>query len=208
LRSHRSKKSFEASIFVIITIVALFAGFYLLQTSMQMTPKGATAWVASFDFQRDSASYDYIMIDVKNLGSKPAAICFAIFDVTGNLWKSALSGEGSAAWTMTGCSDSGGSVPWKTDGAVGSMKIWAIRFQPVLPSNSAQIPWAGQGTVIVYSKDNVTLIAPTAVMTWIGRSRTATLQWLPAANMTIIMDAITRPLLATVRFRVERTSVW
>ena len=199
MRFQFSKKLFTSSIFVIVTIVALIASAYLLQTSTQMTDKGAIAWVASFDFQRDSASYDYIMIHVKNVGSKPVAICFAIFDVTGNLWKSALSGEGSAAWTMTGCSDSGGSDPWETDGAVGSLKIWTIRFQPVLPSISAQTPWWGQGTVIVYSKDNVTLIAPTAVMTWIGRSRTVTLQWLPAANISIIIDTISRPLLAAVR---------
>ncbi|HXY82157.1 MAG TPA: hypothetical protein VEH56_00440 [Candidatus Saccharimonadales bacterium] len=207
MRFHPPKKSCKASTFVIITIVALFAGIYLLQTSTQIAPKGATAWVASFDFQRDFASYDYIMIHVKNLSSKPVAICFAIFDVTGNLWKSALSGEGSTAWTMTGCSDSGGSVPWEADGAVGSSKIWTIRFQPVLPSNSSQISWAGQGTVIVYSKDNATLIAPTAVMTLIGRSRTATLQWLPAVNMTIIIDSISKPLLTTSRFRVERSTI-
>ncbi|MGO9645153.1 MAG: hypothetical protein ACLPY5_10430 [Candidatus Bathyarchaeia archaeon] len=196
MRFQFSKKSFTSSIFVIVTIVALIASAYLLQTSTQMTDKGAIAWVASFDFQRDPASYDYIMIQVKNLGSEPVAICFAIFDVTGNLWKSALKGEGSAAWTMTGCSDSGGSDPWETDGAVGSLKMWTIRFQPVLPFASAQTPWLRQGTVIVYSKDSVTLIAPTAVMTWIGRSRTVTLQWLPAENISVIIDTISRPLIA------------
>ena len=195
LRSQFSKKLFTSSIFVIVTIVALIASAYLLQNSTQMTDKGAIAWVASFDFQRDPASYDYIMIHVENLGSKPVAICFAIFDVTGNLWKSALKGEGSAAWTMTGCSDSGGSDPWETDGAVDSLKIWTIRFQPVLPS-SAQTTWLGQGTVIVYSKDSVTLIAPTAVMTWIGRSRTVTLQWLAAENISILIDTVSRPLIA------------
>jgi len=135
------------------------------------------------------------MIQVKNLGSKPAAICFAIFDVTGNLWKSALMGEGSAAWTMTGCSDSGGSNPWQTNGAVGSLQVWTIRFQPILPSNSN--PWLGQGSVLVYSKDSVSLIAATGVMTVIGRSRTATLQWLPAEYVSIIINTITKPLLAT-----------
>jgi len=200
LRYQFSKKAFAASIIVImltITIVGLIAGTYLLQSSTQ-TSNGAVGWVAAFDFQRDSASYDYITIQVENLGSKPAVICFAIFDVTGNVWKSALMGEGPATWTMTGCSDSGGSNPWQTDGAVGSLKTWTIRFQPILPSTSAQAPWLGEGTVLVYSKDSITLITATAVMTSIGRSRTTTLQWLPAENASIIIDTILRPLLATI----------
>jgi len=197
LGSQYSKKLFAASIIVIVTIVGLIAGVYLLHNSMQ-TGKGAVAWVTSFDFQRDPASYDSITIRVKNLGSKPAVICFAIFDVTGNLWRSALMGEGSAAWTMTGCSDSGGSNPWQTNGAVGSLQVWTIRFQPILPATSTQYPWLGQGSVIVYSKDSVTLIAATGVMIVIGRSRTAILQWLPAEYISIIISTILRPLLATI----------
>jgi hypothetical protein len=197
LRYQFSKKLFAASILVILTIVGLIAGAYLLQNSTQTT-NGAVGWVAAFNFQRDPASYDYITIQAENLGTKPVAICFAIFDVTGNLWKSALMGEGSAVWTMTGCSDNGGSNPWQSDGAVGSLKIWTIRFQPVLPSGVAQAPWLGEGTVLVYSKDSVTLIAASAVMTSIGRSRTTTLQWLPAENVSIIIETIFRPLLATI----------
>jgi hypothetical protein len=196
LRPQFSKKLFTASLLVIVTVVGLIAGVYLLQNSTQTTGKGAVAWVTSFDFQRDPSSYDSIMIQVKNLGSKPAAICFAIFDVTGNLWKSALMGEGSAAWTMTGCSDGGGSNPWQTNGAVGSLQVWTIRFQPVLPLNSN--PWLEQGSVLVYSKDSVTLIAATGVMTMIGRSRTATLQWLPAEYVSILINTILRPLLTTI----------
>ena len=193
MRSQFSKKLFAASI-IAVTIAGLIAGAYLLQNSTQVK-NGAVGWVAAFDFQRDHASYDYITIQVENLGSKPVAICFAIFDVTGNLWKSPLMGEGSGAWTMTGCSDSGGSDPWQTDGAVDSLKTWTIRFQPILPT---QAPWLGEGTVLVYSKDSVTLIAATAVMTSIGRSRTTTLQWLPAENVSVIIDTIFRPLLATI----------
>ncbi|MFI5449730.1 MAG: hypothetical protein ACHQ03_08200 [Candidatus Bathyarchaeia archaeon] len=198
MRLQFSKKLLTASILVIVTVVGLIAGVYLLQNSTQITHKGAVAWVTSFDFQRDPASYDSITIQVRNLGSKPAAICFAIFDVTGNLWKSALMGEGSAAWTMTGCSDSGGSNPWQTNGAVGSSQVWTIRFQPVLPSTSTQNSWLGQGSVLVYSKDSVTLIAATGVMSVIGRSRTATLQWLPAEYVSIIINTILKPLLATI----------
>ncbi len=198
MRSQYSKKLFTASLLAIVTVVALIAGAYLLQNSVQTTDKRAVAWVTSFDFQRDPASYDSITIQVRNLGSKPAAICFAIFDVTGNLWKSALMGEGSAAWTMTGCSDSGGSNPWQTNGAVGSSQVWTIRFQPVLPSTSTQNSWLGQGSVLVYSKDSVTLIAATGVMSVIGRSRTATLQWLPAEYVSIIINTILKPLLATI----------
>ncbi len=198
MRSQYSKKLFTASLLVIVTVVALIAGVYLLQNSTQIVDKGAVAWVTSFDFQRDPGSYDSVMIQVRNLGSKPVAICFAIFDVTGNLWKSALMGEGSAAWTMTGCSDSGGSNPWQTNGAVGSSQVWTIRFQPVLPSTSTQNSWLGQGSVLVYSKDSVTLIAATGVMSVIGRSRTATLQWLPAEYVSIIINTILKPLLATI----------
>ena len=196
MRSQFSKKVFAASL-IAVTIVGLIAGAYLLQSSA-LTSNGAVGWVAAFDFQRDPASYDYITIQIENLGSKPVAICFAIFDVTGNVWKSALMGEGPVAWTMTGCSDSGGSNPWQTDGAVGSFKTWTIRFQPILPSSSAQAPWLGEGTVLVYSKDSITLIAASAVMTSIGRSRTTALQWLPAENVSIIIDTILRPLLATI----------
>jgi hypothetical protein len=196
LRSKFSKQLFAAGI-ITVTIVGLIAGAYLLQSSTR-TGNGAVGWVAAFDFQRDPASYDYITIQVENLGTKPVAICFAIFDVTGNLWKSALMGEGSTAWTMTGCSDSGGSNPWQSDGAVGSLKTWTIRFQPILPSSVAQTPWLGEGTVLVYSKDSVTLITASAVMTSIGRTRTTTLQWLPAENVSIIIETIFRPLLATI----------
>ncbi len=201
MRSQYSKKLFTASLLVIVTVVALIAGVYLLQNSTQIADKGAVAWVTSFDFQRDPGSYDSVMIQVRNLGSKPVAICFAIFDVTGNLWKSALMGEGSTAWTMTGCSDSAGSTPWQTNGAVGSLQVWTIRFQPVLPSNSN--PWLGQGSVLVYSKDSVTLIAATGVMAIIGRSRTATLQWLPAEYVSIVINTILRPMLATIMTNSE-----
>ena len=160
---------------------------------MQLTGKGAVAWVAAFDFRRDPGSYDYILISVKNLGSKPVAICFAIFDVTGNLWKSSLVGDGSATWTMTGCSDSKES-PWDTKGVVGSTAVWTIRFQPVLPTISSKNAWMGEGTVLVYSKDSVTLISPNAVMASIGKSRTTTLQWLPAENMSITIVGASRPV--------------
>jgi len=191
LRSQLSKKLFASGI-LIVAIAALIAGAYTLPT--QLTDKGAIAWVASFNFQRDPGSYDYILISVKNLGSKPVAICFAIFDVTGNLWQSSLVGAGSSSWTMTGCSDSKGSNPWGANGMVGSTAVWTIRFQPVLSTISSRNPWSGVGTVLVYSEDSVTLISPTAVMNSIGRSRTTTLQWLPAENMSVTVVGASRPV--------------
>ncbi|MGO9644556.1 MAG: hypothetical protein ACLPY5_07390 [Candidatus Bathyarchaeia archaeon] len=70
-----------------------------------------------------------------------------------------------------------------------------MRALSVLPSTS--MPWLGAGSVLVYSKDSVTLIAATGMMIMIGRSRTATLQWLPAEYVSII-NTILRPLLATI----------